>query len=207
MNVTVFGASGNVGKLVVKQLVADGHNVTVFVHKSNPFSDTPSVQIVQGDIISSSDIELALQGADAIISCLGSWHTPTKNILETAMKSIIPVAEKNPKLRLISLTGSAALAPGDSLTIVDKLNRYVLGKIAPKILYDGEAHIQLLSNSTLDWVVVRSPVMTSSKITHYNLDSHIPNPIATVSRNAVAYALVDLLKEKRYTRQALYIHS
>lgn len=206
MNVTVFGASGHVGRLVVKRLLADGHTVRAFVHSSNPFDGTKQLRVIRGDIHSPSDVKQALEGADAIISCLGSWHTPTKDILTSAMKTIVPVAEEKHIARLISVTGAAAVAPGDTPHLMDKINHYLLGKIAPKILIDGERHIGILSESGLNWVVVRSPVMTRYGNGTYHLDMHSPSPLSIVPRTAVATAMVDLLTDTQYDRSAPYIH-
>ena len=117
LNITVFGATGHVGSLVVEKLLAGGHNVSAFTHGTHHFADNTRLRIIPGDIHKSDDIEKALNDSEAVISCLGSWHTPTKDILTAAMTSIVPIAEKHGIKRSISLTGSAACAPGDHLSI------------------------------------------------------------------------------------------
>ena len=206
MNVTVFGATGHVGSLVAEKLLAGGHNVNAFTHGTHHFADNPRLRIIRGDVHESEDIEQALGGSEAIISCLGSWHTPTKDILTAAMTSIVPIAEKQGIKRIISLTGAAAYAPGGHLSIIDRLNRSMLSLIASKILKDGEAHIRLLAESTLDWTVIRSPVMTTKDDAKYRLDVNSPSPLATIPRAAVVAALVDSLEDARYIGVAPYIH-
>lgn len=206
MNIIVFGATGHVGSLVVEKLLADGHNVSAFTHGTHHFTENTRLRIISGDIHKPEDIEKALNDNEAVISCLGSWHTPTKDILTAAMTSIVPIAEKHGIKRVISLTGSAACAPGDQLSIIDKLNRSMLSLIAPKILIDGEAHIRLLAESTLDWKVIRSPVMTNKDDAKYRLDMNSPSPLATIPRAAVVAALVDSLEETRFISAAPYIH-
>ena len=206
MNITVFGATGHVGTLVVEKLLAGGHNVSAFTHGTHHFADNPRLRIIPGDIHKSEDIEKALNDSEAVISCLGSWHTPTKDILTAAMTSIVPIAEEHGIKRIISLTGSAAYAPGDHLGIVDRLNRSMISLIAPKILKDGEAHIRILAESTLDWTVIRSPVMTNKDATKYRLDMNSPSPLATIPRAAVVAALVDSLEDARFIAAAPYIH-
>lgn len=206
MNITVFGATGHVGSLVVEKLLAGGHNVSAFTHGAHHFEDTTRLRIIPGDIHKPEDVEKALHDSEAIISCLGSWHTPTKDILTAAMTSIVPIAEKQGIKRIISLTGSAACAPGDHLGIIDRLNRSMLSFIAPKILKDGEAHIRLLAESTLEWTVIRSPVMTNGDDTNYRLDMNSPSPFATIPRAAVVVALVDSLEDTLFIGAAPYIH-
>ncbi len=50
MQVTVFGASGNVGQRVVERLLVDGHEVVAFVHSSAPFAENDKLKVVTGDV-------------------------------------------------------------------------------------------------------------------------------------------------------------
>ncbi len=207
MNITVFGASGKVGRIVVEELRASGHSVTAFVHGSSPFESNEKLRIVYGDIHNFANVIEALDRSEAVISCLGSWGTKDKDILSSAMKNIIPAMEKQNIKRIISLTGSAAIFPGETLRLVDKLNRGVLSIVAGKILTDGENHLQQLVESNLRWTVIRSPVMKSSQDATYTLSLIASSPFATVSRNAVAKAMVDQLSETNFINAAPHIHS
>ena len=78
--------------------------------------------------------------------------------------------------------------------------------IAPKILRDGEAHIELLAQSGLDWTSVRSPAMTGGQQDSYALRSRLPVGVTTIPRIAVATAVVDLLKNSDFSGQAPVIY-
>ncbi|HPQ82616.1 MAG TPA: NAD(P)H-binding protein, partial [Candidatus Saccharimonas sp.] len=60
MNITVFGATGHVGSLVVEKLLAGGHNVSAFTHGTHHFEDNTRLRIIPGDIHKSEDVEKAL---------------------------------------------------------------------------------------------------------------------------------------------------
>jgi len=73
MNVTVFGATGAIGRLVVSELLTAGHTVTA--HARNP-AKVPAtwpndVRLVIGKITDAQAIDEAVTGADAVISALG----------------------------------------------------------------------------------------------------------------------------------------
>lgn len=205
ITVTVFGASGKVGCLVVENLLASGYTVKAFVHSSSPFELSDKLQIVRGDIHNANDVRSALDGSDAVISCLGSWGTKNKDVLASAMKNITPAMEKHNIKRIISLTGSAASLPNEKLRLIDKLNRALLNIVGHKILLDGESHLRQLDESPLDWTVVRSPVMKSNAKTDYHLQLVTPSPLATISRTAVAKAIVDQLKSTDFVKSAPHI--
>jgi putative NADH-flavin reductase len=106
MKITVFGANGNVGRLVVENALHQGHEVIAFIHGDNPFKASDKLSVIKGDIYNQKDVEKALNGSQAVISTLGSWGTPNKNILSAGMKNIIPKMQDAGINRIISLTGA-----------------------------------------------------------------------------------------------------
>lgn len=186
-------------------LLERNHSVTAFTHGTVNLQTNPRLTIISGDIHNKSDIKAALAHADLIISTLGSWGTKKKDTLTAGMKNIIPAMEKLSIKRIVSLTGAGVLLPGDSASWYDYLNPLLLKIIAPRILADGERHIELLVSSQLEWTVLRSPVMKDGAIAGYTLRSRPPLPWKRVARNDVATALVDLAESGSYVRSAPFI--
>jgi len=206
MRLTVFGASGKVGRKVVEEAVKDGHKVVAFVHSKNPFQNIDNVLVVQGDINNIEDVQKALEGADSVISALGSWGTKTKDVVSSGAKNIVSAMEQNGQKRLITLTGSGARWSEDTPNFFQRINHSFVGLLNSKVLRDGEEHIRILEASKLDWTVVRSPIMSSAKKKKYKLDFIEPAVYERVSRHAVARCMVDLLKNASYIRKAPHIH-
>jgi putative NADH-flavin reductase len=202
MQVTIFGASGKVGQLTVAAARAEGHSVVAFVHASNPFAGDSSIQVVQGDIHVPADIAKALQGSQAVISALGSWHTKRKDVLSVAMTSIIPVMTEQGISRIVTLTGSAAFDSTDTVSLDQRLLHFVFGCIAPRIQKDGEQHIRVLRASNLNWTTIRSPGMTTFGSPMYVLRTKLPSVFRTIQRRAVAQALVDQLEATDFIHAA-----
>lgn len=207
MQVTVFGASGKVGQLVVERLLAGGHSVAGFVYQSSPFADTKGLRVITGDVHDASQVRAAIQGSQAVICALGSWGTKTKDIVSAGTRAIIPAMDELGVKRFVSVTGSGAVAPADQPTLFEKLGHAGFGIMAHKILVDSEVHLGLLAKSGLDWTVIRSPVMTSSPGDEYRLTKQSPSPWETIHRQAVARALVEQLADTRFIHQAPHIHT
>jgi NAD(P)-dependent dehydrogenase (short-subunit alcohol dehydrogenase family) len=67
MNVTVFGATGAIGRQVVEQLRSNGHAVTAYVRNPAKVPATwgEDVEVVVGEITDAGAIDRAVAGADA----------------------------------------------------------------------------------------------------------------------------------------------
>lgn len=204
--IVVFGANGRVGRLVVGLLLEKGYAVTAFVHRDDGSFDTNQVSIVQGDVYDVNSVEKAIAEADAAISTLGSWGTPKKDIVSSGMKAIIPLMQKYHMKRIISLTGADARASGDELSLIHRATYLAASLGAGKILKDGEDHIALLEESSLDWTVIRSPVMTETGSTTYVLNTSRCLPWQTIHRHAVAQAIVDQLDDMSYIGKSPFIN-
>jgi putative NADH-flavin reductase len=204
MKVTVFGANGKVGRLVVAEALRRGHHVTAFVH-SKPLSQQERLRIIKGDVRDLDSVNQAIDQCDAVISTLSSWGTPTKDILSKGMRSIIPIMERRGIKRIVSLTGSGANVGSDKFTVIDRLSHAAFTLAAPKIMRDSEAHIRLLERSSLDWTVLRSPVMNERGEPSHILSKKRSLAWQTIHRNAVAHALVDLAEHPEWYRQAPFI--
>lgn len=76
MKVTILGSTGGTGKELIKQALAAGHEVTVYVRNPDKLS-VPNAQlkIIQGTLDEPNKINEAISGADVVLSALG----PTRN--------------------------------------------------------------------------------------------------------------------------------
>jgi putative NADH-flavin reductase len=206
MKIVVFGANGHVGSLVVKEALKRGHKVRAFVHSGSSFDYNPSLEIFKGDIYNNDDVSQAIKDVDAVVSALGSWSTPKKDILTAGMINIIPAMHKNNVKRVVSLTGSDAIASRDSKSLIHTLSHPFLSIVASKILKDAETHIKLLDGTDLNWTIVRSPIMNNrGKINKFRLTNKRPKPWNTINRNSVALCMVNLAESSEGVKQALYI--
>lgn len=212
MHLTVFGASGKVGRLVVAECLKRGHHVVAFTHRSNSlpgegqFENPQNLTIVQGDIHESEHVSRAITGSHAVLSTLGSWGTKHKDVVSTGMRMIIPAMEQQGTTRIVSLTGTEALDAGDKPSMAKKMARFGAKLFAGKILRDGEEHIRLLRNSSLEWTALRSPVMTNDHDITYTLTLTPRSPLETVPRIAVAKAMVDQIEGPAYDNAAPFIY-
>lgn len=204
--VTVFGASGRVGRLVVSDLLAGGYTVVGAVRNVSSLNPQPNLIIRKADIYDQASVEAAIRSSDAVISTLGSWGTTKKDILSSGMASIIPAMEAQSIERIITLTGAEARAPGDHLGIIHRMMHTFLGIMAGKVLVDGEKHIALLAGSQLDWTAVRSPIMIAGASSKSRLNAKRPYPWSLIRRQSVVRALLSCLETDSHVKEAPFCH-
>lgn len=206
MNITILGASGRVGQLLTLQLLERGHTVNALVH-SKPLNQisSPNFTTMKGDIHNLDDVKRAVSDCEIVVSTLGSWGTKTKDIVSIASKNVVLALDGQPNIKFVTVTGNAAKIPGEKLGLIGNINHLILKIVARKIVEDSENHLQTLANSKIDWVSIRCPIMTNGNASSYALRLMPTPPWATVRRKAVVSALVDVIENNSFSKQAPYI--
>ena len=207
MKIVVLGASGRIGRMVVRLLLVDGHEVLAVVNSHNPFSSHKNLRVIKFDVTGEGKIDGLLKGNNAVVSCLGSWGTESKKVLTLAMDKVIPAMKRQHIFRIISLTGSDAYLEGEVRKPIEKISHLVFEILAGKVLIDGENHIKQLAHSDLDWTVLRSPRMNNNENSKYILNKIRPMPWSSVSRKSVAQSICDQIKKGTQVKKSPFIHS
>ncbi len=65
MRIAVTGASGHIGYNLVRRLLSEGHEITVWVHREDVFSDLP-VRSFRGDLREGEDVRRFVKGQEAV---------------------------------------------------------------------------------------------------------------------------------------------
>ena len=84
MKIAVVGATGATGRRVVKHALAQGHFVTAVARHPERLSSADRLSLVRGDVLSPGGLTGALDGVEAVISCIG----PEKNLSPGALMSV-----------------------------------------------------------------------------------------------------------------------
>jgi putative NADH-flavin reductase len=119
MKVIVFGASGATGRELVKQAIAQGYSVTVFVRNPAKFAiEHPGISIQQGDVADRVAVERAIRGQDEVICTLGGSSLLKRNpALVAGIHNLVLSMEQASVQRLIYLSNDAVTQIRRILTI------------------------------------------------------------------------------------------
>jgi len=205
MRIVVFGASGKVGRLLVQEAVKRGHTVTAAVHRPHEYVTPEGVTVIPTDVYDKKSVQIAVKEQEAVLSALGSWGTAKKDILSTGMAVIIPAMKRSGIKRIVTLTGTDAWLPAEQPSLTARGFHMALKVLAKPILVDSEQHLRLLAESGLEWTSVRSPIMNKYGTVEYVLQATKPGLLRTIHRASVAHAMMEIIENDRFIRQAPYI--
>ena len=114
MNVGLYGATGNAGARILKELISRGHRVTAV---ARDISKLPSTVTAKQDDLSNVDtIASIIQGADVVVSAYGPPQDKTDALLGVTERQIAAVKKAgNIRLVVVGGAGSLEVAPGVTL--------------------------------------------------------------------------------------------
>jgi len=129
--IAVLGAGGRLGQHVVTEALARGHTVRAVIHRTNPLPVHPRLQIELADVRCPGKVRAALSNADLVVSCLSSAAASPPDIQTVGARNLVITMEALGLARLVSVTGSGARMPGETLTGNHRIKRQQMLNRAP----------------------------------------------------------------------------
>jgi putative NADH-flavin reductase len=206
--IIVFGASGGTGRMVIEQALLAGHQVTAVVRNPAAFSlRHPNLDIVEGDVLQLPTLSGKLEGHDIVISCLGIPKIQQTTLYSQGMRNIVACMRQSGVNRIICISSGALEVPAKSSWIMTFLLKNVLQRIYKPVYADMTLMEGILSESGLDWTVVRAPKLTDGKQTQkYKVITNEPlRSIPQISRADLAHYMLSHLKDRNTFRSRVDI--
>ena len=219
MKLTIFAASGGIGRHLVGQALAAGHDVTAVAR--NPASLPAEVRAVRAHLAAAQPAALAtaVGGADAVLSALGPRSKADYGVASTGTRAIVGAMEAAGVRRLVVVSaapvGTIASPrrprpprhdPGDGFVM-----RHLLSPLITVALRDVYVDLALmedtLADSGLDWTAVRPPRLTNRAGTGAYRTAYGRNLRRglTVSRADVAHLMLAVLGQPETIGHAIGI--
>jgi putative NADH-flavin reductase len=112
MNIVLFGATGNIGKVILDEALARGHHVTAIVRDpARVTASNPQLVVAQGDLLHPATYEAALKGADAAIASVNDPNPDNvPKQAETLLQALSGAGIK--RFAWVGGAGSLEVAPG-----------------------------------------------------------------------------------------------
>ena len=217
MKLTIFAATGGIGRQLLAQAVAAGHEVTAVVR--NPKKLSPEIRAIMADLAASDPVAIdsAIEGTDAVLSALGPRSISEAGITSQGTRAIVQ-AMKAVGVRRVVVVSAAPVStisspgrpkppkhdPGDGF-FMRNLAAPLVKAIFRKHYVDLALMEAILRDSGLAWTVVRPPRLTDRPLsgayrTAYG--QNLPRGLS-ISRADVAHLMLRVLGQPETIGQVI----
>jgi putative NADH-flavin reductase len=207
MKLTVFGATGGVGREVVIQALNAGHEVRAYVRSPAKLDLAhPNLTVMTGELTDRDGVQRAVAGSDAVISALGPSldRKATGMPLVDGTRTIVDTMRAEGVKRYIGLATPSLRDPRDSRSalgfIVPFMGRIFLPRAYRELLDMSE----IVTESDLDWTIARFTRPTDGERNGRIRGGFLGRDRirASITRADIAAFLLDQTTDTRFHRAA-----
>ena len=219
MKLTIFAATGGIGRQALEQAVAAGHDVTAVVRHPKKLSS--QVRTVTADLATPdvAALESAAAGADAVLSGLGPRKASETGIASQGTRAIVQAMQATDVRRLVVISAAPIGTvpspgrpkppkhdPGDGFFM-----RHLLAPLPKAVFRKHYADLALMEDvireSGLDWTIVGPPRLTDKPLTGTYRTAYGQNVRGgiLVSRADVAHLMLRVLEQPETIKQTIGI--
>ena len=206
MQVTILGATGRIGSLVLAAVLAAGHSAKILTRGVPSIPDRDTVTAIRGDIADPEAVRRAVDASEVVVAALGarSNDLDAEVALELGMRNLVAAMTDAGVTRLVALSGAAVDVPGDAKPVVDRAVSRVVRLAARHVVGAKQREYAVFAASALAWTALRPAIVTNGPPRGYQLSERL-RPGARVTRADVAAAIVDQLADRRFIRAAPFV--
>jgi putative NADH-flavin reductase len=207
MIVTIFGATGTVGKQLVKQALQKDYTVRAFGRNvfTAGFPENKNLHLITGALFDKDQVLHAIEGADAVLSALGGATDGTDKTRSLGMKNITEQMQKAGVQRIVAIGGMGSLDAPDGEIFMNRPG------YPAKFLAVGREHWQAyqhLVTSGLQWTFVCPPDIIDAESTGlFRTETNtVPEPNSfKINAGDLAMFMLKEMNEKKYIQKRVGI--
>ena len=158
MRLTVFGATGGVGRELAAQALDAGHHVTAYARNPGKLDLThPNLTVIAGHLTDREAVQRAVRGANAVISALGPSldRKATGMPLLVGTRTFLDAMAAEEVERYIGIATPSLRDPRDTPSLLGLIVPIMGRTLFPRAYRELLAMSQLIIDSPLDWTIAR----------------------------------------------------
>lgn len=197
MRITIFGATGRMGHLLVRQALDAGHDVTAYARDPEKMRTAhPRLSVVAGRLDDGDAILEAVRDADAVIEGVGAVSDGTRRIIGAMEHAGVG--------RLVVVSTCSVPDPRDRPDAKFAALVTFVKTVAPGPYAEVRRAADLVRASDLDWTLVRVARLNSHPATGRVKAGHYGHGVVglSITRADMAAFLLGQVSDTTYLRQA-----
>ena len=197
LRITVFGATGRMGHLLVGQALDAGHAVTACARNPERLHiDHPNLLVLAGQLDNDEAVLAAVRGADAVVEGVGAVSDGTRRIIAAMDTSSVR--------RLVAVSTCSVPDPQD---LPDAKVRALVQSVkaaAPAPYREVRRAAEIVRASGLDWTLVRVAKLNNNDATGQVKTGYYGHGVVglSITRADMAAFLLDQAANLAYLHQA-----
>jgi putative NADH-flavin reductase len=211
MRLTVLGATGGIGKLLIPLALDRGHEVTAFARApekiasngSSALRSHPNLRIVGGDLFNTRQMADVIGSSDAVLSAFGPTTLRPTHLRRDFGRSLVQALRSAGVSRFIHVSSAFCFTGEGGLLYTIMTNTLFRNVTIDHCDADNE-----MSQSGLDWTILRPPRLTDGPAAG-NLRvtaGHLAKGL-TITRADVARFMLQEATNPHYVRQYVGLSS
>jgi putative NADH-flavin reductase len=188
MKLTVFGATGGIGRQLIEQGLRLGHEMTAVVRRDY---DVPGVTVVRATLDDAAALEGAVAGRDAVLTALGHRKGGPTTVQADGARAAVTAMRATGVRRILAVDAAGRVSDHNDGFLMRRLAKPIVQRILKANFDDLAQAERVLRASTLDWTLISPPRLTDGPNRPYRtvLDLSVPGG-RTLSRADVADAML-----------------
>lgn len=201
----VIGGTGKSGKYLVNQLLHRGISLKLLLRNPENLQVSDSlIKVVEGDARNYQSVLSLVRGCQAVISTLGQ-PKDEPSIFSQATRNVIRAMNKTNIQRYIVTTGINVDTPFDQKSLNTQYATDWMKTNFSETTTDKQLEYTILSESDIDWTLVRLPLIEQSESRseiEVSLKDCFGDRISAVN---LAHFLIQQLEDDTYIRKAPFV--
>ncbi|MFH9673830.1 NAD(P)-dependent oxidoreductase [Streptomyces sp. NPDC017405] len=206
MKLTVFGATGGIGRELVRQALDAGHEVTAVVRDPARLGLAGErLEVVRSGLAGSQELRAAVRGRDAVLSGLGARSRADAGVAARLTGTVLGAMEAEGVRRLLVVSAGPVGPAPEHDGALDRGMRALVSAVLKDVYTDLRAMEAALARSDTDWTSVRPPRLQDKPLTgrYRTAVGGFPPKGRFIGRADVAHAMLSLIDAREAVGQGV----
>ena len=200
MRLTILGATGGIGRLLLPLAIADGHYVTAFARAPKKILLTDScLRVVGGDLFNAEQMAAAIKGSDAVLSAFGPTTLFRTHMRRDFGRTLVEALRASGVSRFLHVSTAFLFTDGGFPVNI------MANTLFRNVTTDSRDCETEMTQQDLAWTIVRPPRLLDSPATGKPriVAGHLPKRGLTATRADVAAFMLHEVTQPRFVRQVV----